>query len=101
MILFRLIFMPKAAADLRDIQDYIARDSRKNAEQMIARILDALESLKEFPHRTVAERQNRRLKHPTRTLSVKPYVVYFRVIDEWRAVRILHVRHGARKRPRL
>ena len=101
MNLFRLIFMPRAAADLRQIQDYIARDSTKNAEQMVARILDATESLKEFPHRTVAERQNRRLKHPTRTLSVNPYIVYFRVIDEWKTVRILHVRHGARRPPRL
>jgi plasmid stabilization system protein ParE len=85
----------------RDIQDYIARDSRKNAEQMIARILGATESLKEFPHRTIAPRQNWRLKHPARTLAVKPYIVYFRVIDEWRVVRVLHIRHGARRQPRL
>ena len=101
MNLFRLIYVPRAAADLRDIQDYIARDSLKNEEQMIARIMDAVDSLKEFPHRAVAERQYRRLKHPTRTLSVKPYIVYFRVIDEGRVVRILHIRHGARRRPRL
>lgn len=65
----------------------------------MTRILDALEPLKQFPHRTVVERQNRKLRHPVRSLPVPPYIVYFRVLDDQRVIRVLHVRHGARRRP--
>jgi plasmid stabilization system protein ParE len=97
---YRVIILPRAGADLQAIYDHIAADSRENAAAMITRILDALEPLKQFPHRTVVERQSAKLRHPVRSLPVRPYVVYFRVLDEERVVRVLHVRHGARRRPR-
>jgi len=53
-----------------------------------------------FPPRTVVERQDRKLRHPVRSIPVRPYIVYFRVLDEDYVVRVLHVRHGARRRPR-
>jgi plasmid stabilization system protein ParE len=67
---------------------------------MVTRILDALEPLKQFPHRTVVARQSAKLRHPVRSIAVRPYIVYFRVLDDQQVVRVLHVRHGARRRPR-
>jgi toxin ParE1/3/4 len=96
---YRVIITPRAGADLQDIYDYIAQDSRDNAAAMVTRILDALEPLKHFPHRTVQERQGNGLRYPVRSLPVPPYIVYFRVLEEDRVVRILHVRHGARRPP--
>jgi len=93
---FRLIITPRAGSDLQRIYDYIARDSEQNAAGMITRILDAIDLLKQLPHRTVIERQNPKLRYPVRSLPVRPYVVYFRVLDDDRVVRILHVKHGAR-----
>ena len=58
------------------------RDSPQNASRMIGRILDAIDLLEIFPHRTVVERQASGLKYPVRTLPAKPDVIYFRVIDE-------------------
>jgi plasmid stabilization system protein ParE len=94
--LYRVIITPRAGSDLERIYDYIARDSEQYAAGMITRILDAIELLKHLPHRTVIERQNPKLRYPVRSLPVRPYIVYFRVLDDEKVVRILHVRHGAR-----
>jgi plasmid stabilization system protein ParE len=99
MAQYRVIITPRAGADLQAIYDYIAKDSAANAAGMVERILNALEPLKQFPHRTVVERQNPRLRHPVRSIAVRPDVVYFRVLDDEQVVRVLHVRHGARRRP--
>jgi plasmid stabilization system protein ParE len=97
---YRVIITPRAGADLEGIHDHIAQDSAENASKMIARILDALESLRQFPHRTIVSHQNRKIRHPVRSLPVSPYIVYFRVLDEESVVRVLTVRHGARRRPK-
>ncbi len=96
---YRVIITPRAGRDLEGVHRYIAQDSLDNAAAMVARILDALEPLKHFPHRTVVQRQRPGLRHPVRSLPVAPYVIYFRVLDEERVVRVLHVRHGARRQP--
>jgi plasmid stabilization system protein ParE len=97
---YRVIISPEASTDLQTIHAFIANDSPNNAATMIERILDAIELLKEVPHRTAVERQSRKIKHPVRSLPVKPYVIFFRAIDDEKVVRILTVRHGARRRPR-
>jgi toxin ParE1/3/4 len=96
---YRVRLTPQALADLEEIHTYISRDSPQNAESVIARILDSIDLLEIFPHRTVVERQTPRLKYPVRSLPVKPYVIYFRVIEEERIVVIRHIRHGARQQP--
>jgi plasmid stabilization system protein ParE len=97
---YRLIITPRAGADIAEICDYIEHDSPQNAVVAARRILDAMEGLERFPHRTVMPRQSKKLKHPVRTLPVPPWVIYFRVLEDERVVRVLHVRHGARRRPR-
>ena|SRR5947207_2507733 len=97
---FRIILSPEAASDLQTIHDYIVQDSPQNAAKLIARILDEIDTLKAFPHRTVLPSQSKKLRYPVRTFPVRPYVIYFRVLDEQQAVRILTVRHGARRRPK-
>jgi plasmid stabilization system protein ParE len=97
---YRVIITPRAGDDLEAIYDHIARESGQNAAAMVTRILDALEPLKQFPHRTVVERQDHKLRQPVRSIPVRPYIVYFRVLDDDRVIRVLHVRHGARRRPR-
>jgi plasmid stabilization system protein ParE len=66
---------------------------------MVERVLDAIDSLEIFPRRTVVERQSPKLKYPVRSLPVKPYVIYFRVIEDEKTVIIRHIRHGARRKP--
>ena len=96
---FRVIITPRAADDLADIHEYISKDSEQNAAAMISRILDALELLGDMPHRTIVHPQSPKSKCPVRSIPVRPYIVYFRVIDSERVVQVIHVRHGARERP--
>lgn len=95
---FRVRLTRQALSDLEAIHASIARDSPQNAAAMVERILDSIDLLEVFPHRTVVERQSASLKYPVRSLPVKPYVIYFRVIDDERVVVIRHIRHGARRR---
>lgn len=97
---YRIIITPRAGKDLEQIHEFIAADSPKNASQMIRKILDALELLRSFPRQLVVEHASGGLKHPVRSLVVRPYVIYFRVLEAEKVVRVLHVLHGARKRPR-
>ena len=97
---YHVILSPEAAADLQALYDYISKDSPDNAAKTVGRILDAIESLEIFPRRNVVEHQSRKIKRPVRSLPVKPYIIYFRVLDEQQAVIIHSVRHGARRRPR-
>ena len=97
---FRIELSKRVASDLEAIFDHIAKDSPVNAARMVERILTAIERLKILPHRNVVEGQSASLKYPVRSLPVQSYVVYFRVIEEKRVVRVLQVRHGARRRPK-
>jgi plasmid stabilization system protein ParE len=97
---YRISISPEAAADLYAIHDYIAQDSFDNAARMVGRILDAIDRLKSLPHRAIARRQSRKVPHPVRSLPVRPYMVFFRVLGEERVIRVLTIRHGARRRPK-
>ena len=97
---YRVIITPRAAGDLEGIHDFISKDSVQNADAMVNRLLGALEPLKEFPHRTVVAHQSPRLKFPVRSLPVRPYIIFFRVLEDQKVVRVLHIRHGARRPPR-
>jgi addiction module RelE/StbE family toxin len=96
---YRVRLTPQALEDLDEIHAFISRQLPQNAAQMLERIFDAIDLLEIFPHRTVVERQAASLKHPVRSLPVKPYVIYFRVSEEERVVVIRHIRHGARQPP--
>ena len=96
---FHIIVSPESASDLESICSYIAQDSPQNASKTATRILDAIATLEFFPHRTLAEHQNPQMMYPVRSLPVKPYIIYFRVLDQQQAVRILAIRHGGRRPP--
>jgi len=96
---YHVIITPRAGRDLEGIHTYIARDSPANADGMITRILDGVGLFEQFPHRTMVEHRSRKIRFPVRSLPVPPYLVYFRVLDDQKVVRILHVRHGARLPP--
>ena len=95
---YRILLAKRAAADLQNIFDHIAKDSVRNAAKMVSVIFDAIEGLKIFPHRNVLADQHPKVKNRIHTLPVRPYVVFFSVNDDGRVVRVLRVRHGAMRR---
>ena len=95
---YKIILSKRFAADLEKIFDFIAERSPQNAPVIIDRFLKSMESLKTFPHRTVAELAPANPKSPVRSLPVQKYVIFFRVMEDQKVVRMLRVRHGARRR---
>jgi plasmid stabilization system protein ParE len=83
--------------DLAEIHAYISKDSVDNASQMIGRILDAVESIKIAPHHKIVS--GIKSPRPLRSLPVKPYVVYYEVLDADRVILLHRVRHGSRRPP--
>jgi toxin ParE1/3/4 len=97
---YRLIITPGALKDLEQIHAYISTDSPQNASRMIQRIMDSLGSLERFPNRSVVPHQSSRIRNPVRSLSVQSYMIFYRVIEKQMTVRILTIRHAARRRPK-
>lgn len=97
---YRIVPALQATADLEAIFASVEKNSPQNAVRVLERIHDAIDSLKMFPNRTVVRGSRGKGKSPVRSLPVQSWIVFFRVLEDEKVVRILHIRHGARRRPR-
>jgi len=97
---YRVIVTARASKDLHSVYDYVSKDSQDSAARVVDQILGSMDSLATFPHRYPVIRASRRPPRETRLMPVRPYLVYYRVIDSERVVLVLRVDHGARRRPR-
>jgi plasmid stabilization system protein ParE len=86
-----------AYRDLSSIHRHVERSSPANAARLVSEIMDAIDGLQLFPNRNIVESQQPPKKGPVRSLPVLPYMIFFRVEDKTRIIRILRIRHGARK----
>jgi toxin ParE1/3/4 len=97
---YRVIVSPRAFADLDAILDYISQDSPANAVKMIDRLWDSAKSLEQLPHRYRIVFGRRRPAKETRMMPVPPYLIYYRIVEEQSVVRVITIRHAARRRLR-
>ena len=98
--LYEVRISGEASADLLAIHEYVRQDSPQNADELLARLFAAIDSLKTFPHRYSIYRRTRKPKRIIRSMVVSSFIVYYHVMDADRAVRILTVRRGTRRQPR-
>ena len=93
---YRVVWTDRAMGQVTEIGDYIAEDSPKAALTMVERLFDEVEVLSGFPELgSIVEE----LKDPRiRKLLVPPYMVAYRIQEEFSLVEILAVRHGRRDR---
>jgi len=80
----------QALLDLEDIRAYVARDRPVAAERLAERIRAAAAALDRYPARGRPISQGR-----YELTRIRPYLIRYRVTAD--GVRILEVRHGARK----
>ena|SRR5260221_10513076 len=90
----------RAQQDLREIYEYIKVDSPRNAKGMIGRLLGDISRLSILPHRYAVPRTFDVEGRDIRCMPVGNYLVYYRIEEAERKVRVISVQHGAR-RPRL
>lgn len=90
----RIVWAEKALQDLREIHDYISRDSERYAEGQVKRIQDTAERTRGFPKvgRIVPEFPEERW----RELLSGNYRIIYRYDEEKEEIRILAVVHGRR-----
>lgn len=91
---FTVKVLARAENDLREIGRYISRDSEANANAMLRRIVDRVESLSEFPLRGARPRDERLRAKGYRFLVEKPYLLFYKVHES--TVTVYRVIHGAR-----
>ena len=91
----RIVFDDEALDDLRRIRTWIAKESPRAADELIARIFDRIEYLLE-PELTYMGRQG--LDAGTHELIENPYIIVYEVHEERSEIVVLAVLHAARKR---
>jgi plasmid stabilization system protein ParE len=89
-----------ASSDLVEIHQFIEQDSPQNAAEMIGRLFESIDALELLPYRYKVHQLSKQPDRVIRSMPVPPYVVYYRVLEGAGVVRILTVRHGARRKPR-
>jgi plasmid stabilization system protein ParE len=97
---YHILIPPKALRDLVDICSYVERQSPQNAASVARQLLDSIDSLAFLPRRYEVHENRRDPALTVHSMSVPPFIVYYRVDDDQQAVRVLAIRHGARRQPR-
>ena len=96
---YHIRITPRALADLECIFNHISENSPQNAARMIRALTDAIDGLDSLPYRFNVPRGGSVKGRQVRSMPVKPYLVRYRVDERRKAVHILRVCHGARRRP--
>jgi plasmid stabilization system protein ParE len=97
---YRVILLPEVYDDIDRIIDYILPDSPQNAALVADRILAAAQSLSSLPKRHAVHQHRKDADKTVRAMTVWPFIIYYRILESHHAVKVLTVRHGARRQPR-
>lgn len=97
---YHIIISPQAVRELTEICAYIRGESPSNAALVATRLVSAIDSLEEFPQRYEVHEHRRDPRMTVHSMAVPPFIVYYRIDQVSSAVRVLSVRHGARRQPR-
>ena len=86
--------LKRAERDLGEIHRYVARDKPSAADDLLERLLGAIESLSEHAERGARPRDERLLRLGYQYLVREPYLVFYKVLP--RQVRSYRILHGRR-----
>jgi plasmid stabilization system protein ParE len=92
---YGVIVQPRAERDIEQVYRFRARLDRAAADRWLDGILEAIESLEEMPARCAVAPETRHVRRTVRHLVHSGYRIIFLVQE--RHVRVLTVRHAARK----
>lgn len=94
---YRILYTERALSDLAEIIGYIAKDDAEAALRFGNSLLDHIDLLTRFPRIGGIIRKRSRV----RKLLHSPILVYYRVNDATHLIEVLHLRHAARKPPKI
>ena len=88
----RIVYTPRALADLQAIEAYISQFNPSAATRVLAAIKKAIDSLEHLPRLGLPIDTEGRYRLP---IGRFPYLVFYRWTDA--DIFILHIRHGRRR----
>jgi plasmid stabilization system protein ParE len=94
---YLVLFDPEAQDEAFEAAAYIARRSSTNAVKWFAGLEKAIESLSTMPGRCSRARESATLGIDLRHYIYHSHRIIFRIEEEAGIVRVLHVRHAARR----
>lgn len=99
---YDVLFTETAEKEIDDIFLWLVARSTRYAADWVRGLHDGIETLREFPNRCPLARESLLFDSPVRQLLYGKRRILFTLVDsdgdgELDTVRILHVRHGARR----
>jgi len=92
---WKVVFAPRALDDLAGVVRYIAQNNPEAAERIGQNLIDRALILQKFPWLGAPYKR----RAGTRELLSKPYLIFYRVVEEERRIDILRYWHGSRGEP--
>jgi plasmid stabilization system protein ParE len=96
---YRVIIEPRASHDIVAICEFIEKSSPQNASSVAKSLFEAIDSLEILPHRCKVHQFRQNPAMIVLSMSVPPFIIYYRIRERESLVKILTVRHGARRPP--
>jgi len=96
----RVKISAEASSDIQRIYDYVSQDSPQNAANLIAKLIDAIDSLEFMPTRFRKAGRSRSQGTPVHSVVVESFILYYRVDRDVQLVTIMTFRHGHQRQPR-
>ena len=97
---FRVRFSGPILRSLGSISDYISADSPQNADEVLAAILDLIESLEIMPGRFRRVGKSSQNGSPIHMATTHSFNIYYRIDSADETVTIVLLQRGARRKPR-
>ena len=96
--MYKLAYLPIAQNDMIEIVRYISKDLKNPiaAERLAVELIDAAESVLDFPYATSAYQPIRPLKHEYRKILVQNYLIFYWVDEEKKLVTVARVLYARR-----
>ena len=88
----------RAARDLAQLYEEINAESSDASLKWYRGLKRAILSLEQYPYRCAVTPENPKLRHLLYGHKPHIYRTTYRVIEKQKRVKILHIRHGARRR---
>jgi plasmid stabilization system protein ParE len=90
----------RAERDLADLFEKINAEHSDAALRWHRGLKEAILSFEEHPNRCPVTRKNGKLRHLLYGHKPHIYRVIYRVLERQKPVEVLHIRHGARRKPK-
>ena len=96
--MYKIEYLPAAQNDLLEILKYIAVNlcNKKAAIEITEEIVAKIDGLAEFPYKNAVHNPIRPLNYEYRKLSVKNYLVFYRVNEDLKLITVVRVIYARR-----